>query len=507
MPPTVAIPPLKPIRHQPPKAAAAERSQDSKELWLSFAEFIGLVNPKYKWSIMSERLVALLQRVADGELKRLMVFIPPRHGKSELISRLFSAYYLYRHPDKWVGINSYAADLAYTLSRAARSNFRDAGGQISEESSAVKHWETTQKGGCWAAGVGGPITGKGFSLGIIDDPLKNFEEAASEAIRSKQKDWYDSTFYTRAEEDAAIVVLQTRWHEDDLSGWLLSKEKEDEPERWHIVSMEAIKQEQPPDFPPSCTLEQDWRQAGEPLNPSRFSLNRLLKISKRIGGYFWGALYQQRPVPLEGGMIKAQWVQRYRTPPHRFELVVLSLDTANKKGESNCPWSGLTFGIDGNDAYLLHAYTERHDYPDGKRAVSNLILRFDPGAVLIEDKSSGITLIQEFKADGVKDEAGASRPVSVVAIQPEGDKITRMMVETPAIEAGRLWLPESASWLPDFESVIFSYPKSTIADPVDALSQFLRWWKEWAAWRVPYEPLMVVEEPPEVMPHSGRMPF
>src|SRR5690606_35818692 len=131
-----------------------------------------------------------------------MVFLPPRHSKSEMFSRLFSAYYLFRNPHHFVGINSYSAELAYTLSRAARENFLEAGGSISDEAAAVKHWETSERGGLWAAGVGGPITGKGYHLGIIDDPLKNSEDAASSTIREKQKEWYASTFYTRQEPNA-----------------------------------------------------------------------------------------------------------------------------------------------------------------------------------------------------------------------------------------------------------------------------------------------------------------
>ncbi len=153
-----------------------------------------------------------------------MVFMPPRHSKSETVSRLFTAYYLYRHPERFVGLASYGADLAYTLSRAARDNFVKACGQLSKAAKAVKQWLTSTGGGLWAAGVGGPATGKGFHLGVIDDPIKDAEEAASDKIRQRNKDWLSSVFQTREEPGGAIVVLQTRWHEDDLSGYLLSME-------------------------------------------------------------------------------------------------------------------------------------------------------------------------------------------------------------------------------------------------------------------------------------------
>lgn len=171
---------------------------------------------------------------------------------------------------------------------------------MKDDVSAVKHWETPEGGGLWAAGVGGSITGKGFHLGIIDDPLKNAEEANSEVIREKHKEWYSSTFYTRQEPDAAIVIIQTRWHEDDLSGYLLNEEIQGEqPENWHVVCLPAIA-ENPTILPDSCTLEPDNRSIGEALCPDRYNEQRLSKINARIGDYHFGALYQQRPTAKAG---------------------------------------------------------------------------------------------------------------------------------------------------------------------------------------------------------------
>lgn len=243
-----------------------------------------------------------------------MLFVPPRHSKSETISRLFSGYYLRKHPDQWVGLSSYSAELAYVLSRAAQENYIRSGGTVSSGASAVKHWETGHGGGFWAAGVGGPITGKGFHLGIIDDPLKNAEEAASEVIREKQKEWYRSTFYTRAEPNAAIIGIQTRWHEDDLSGWLLSEEVGEQPERWHIVNLPAIA-EPGPTYPASCTVEPDWREEGDALCEERYSVERLRQIESRIGEYYWNALFQQRPRPKSGLFFKEEWFEKVGAVP------------------------------------------------------------------------------------------------------------------------------------------------------------------------------------------------
>lgn len=233
-----------------------------------------------------------------------MIFAPPRHGKSELLSRLFSAYYLSLFPERWVGINSYAAELAYSLSRNARDNFTNSGNIMRASAQAVIQWETQGGGGLWSAGVGGPITGKGFHLGIIDDPLKNAQEALSETVRQSHQEWYPSTFYTREEPHGAIVLQATRWNELDLPGWLLSQEFEEEPEHWHIVCLEAVKEAEPLEIPPTCTLEPDDRKVGEALCPERYPIEKLKKIEKRIGQYYWNALYRQRPAPREGSMFK-----------------------------------------------------------------------------------------------------------------------------------------------------------------------------------------------------------
>lgn len=282
---------------------------------LSFREYVDLARPGYRWYRHCEVLADVLQRVADGELRRVMIFMPPRSGKSEEVSRLFSGYWLHRFPHQWVGVNSYGAELAYTLSRAARENYIRAGGRVASDAAAVKHWETPEGGGLWAAGVGGPILGKGWNLGIIDDAVKNAEEANSEAIQMAHREWYDSTFSSREEPDmetgnpdGAVVIVNQRWSDRDLCGWLFERERdedeEDAPERWHVVCLEAIKEETPPDIPPTCTLEPDWREPGDALCPERRPLEKLRRIQKR-NPYYFDALFQQRPRSRDGALFSA----------------------------------------------------------------------------------------------------------------------------------------------------------------------------------------------------------
>jgi predicted phage terminase large subunit-like protein len=278
----------------------------------SFRAYVDRVSRgRFIWYDHCARLAAVLQRIADGKLTRVMVFMPPRHGKSELISRYFSSYYLARFPERWVGVTSYGADLAYGLSRSAREHFVEAGAELSNDAAAVRYWKTRFGGGFWAAGVGGPLTGFGFHLGIIDDPLKNAEAAGSETIRLKQVEWYQSTFSTREEPGGAILLVLTRWNEDDLAGWILKNEAMDEedPESWHIVHFPAIKEEAEPEYPPSCTVEPDPRQPGEPLCPERYPLRKLRRMMRKIGAYFWNALFQGRPRPKEGTFLKREWFE------------------------------------------------------------------------------------------------------------------------------------------------------------------------------------------------------
>lgn len=421
---------------------------------------------KYKWFRHSLRLCELLQKVADGEIDRLMVFMPPRAGKSYLVSKIFPAYYLHRHPEKFVGLASYAAALSYTFSRASREAYLEVEGKLRDDAGAISHWETIEGGGMWACGVGGAATGKGYSLGIVDDPEKNAEEAGSLTYQLKKREWWQSTWQTRAEPDGAIVLVQTRWNDADLAGWLLSCEDED-PERWHICAMAAIA-ESPPKYPATCTVLADWRSPGEALNPERFPIEKLLKIKARSGGYFWAAMYQQNPSPQEGSIVKRNWLKTYTTPPDDGEIV-LSIDTAGSNKKTACPWVCTVWRIWRGLFYLVDVARGRWDYPTGKRIISELVVKWQPAATLIEDKSTGQSLLQELRADS------HCRLYNLIGIQPHGDKVTRFKVQSAAFESGQVLLPLNADWVEDYLNEILRFPMAATADQVDSTSQFLAW--------------------------------
>ncbi len=487
----------------------------------SFREFVDRVDSRYRWYRHCEVLASVLQRVADGHLKRLMVFEPPRHGKSQAVSRLFSAYYLSRFPQRWVGLTSYGADLAYTLSRSARDHYQNSGGSLREGAGSVKHWETGAGGGMWACGVGGPITGKGWHLGIIDDPIKNAAEAASETIRAKHKDWYESTFYTREEPtaegdpDGAVIVIQTRWHEDDLAGWLLAQEDgDDEPERWHIVCFEAIKDEAPQQFPNSCTVEPDWRASGEALCPERRPREKLERIARRIGSYFWAALFQQQPQPAAGNKFKREWFRRWRSetvlcprcqgqgmsgrqpcshciasgrviryhlerkdaPPklvnaaecRRFGTVDLAVSLRTSADYTVLAAWAVTLE---SELILLDLVRDRFEEPDILKEARAFSTRHGLGYLTVESNGMQLGIVQSLRR-GSKDDQGRARgdALAVRGLSSSTDKISRASTAIVACEAGQLYLPQAAPWVGEYEKELLAFPNASHDDQVDVTS-------------------------------------
>ena len=470
-------------------------------------QFMREANPRYRWYRHVEILGEALEAVAERQMGRLMVFMPPRHGKSELVSRVFPAYLLAKHPDRWVGLCSYESTLAQDFSRVARDAYLRTGGQMRTDSSAVHLWQTTQRGGMWAAGVGGPITGKGFHVGIIDDPLKNDEEAQSETIRQKHKSWYESTFVTREEPEAAQIIVQTRWHEDDLSGWLLSRERDDlndDSERWHIVNFPAIAEETPAVFPVSCTVAPDWRQPGDALCPPRYDAAKLAKTQRRVGSRVWEALYQQRPTAAAGVIFKRKWWQFYTTREHPIPDVptlpvmtraIISWDMAFKDTDGSDYVSGQVWGREGVRFYLLDRIKERLSFTATCSAVLTMKGKW-PSArgTYIEDKANGTAVMDKL-----------SRTVpGIIAVEPDGGKISRAYAVQPLVEAGNVFLPhpEIAPWVEDFIRELAAFPNGTHDDDVDACTQALNVLDPGA--REPVPVVLVDPHDPRIMAEQGN---
>jgi len=259
------------------------------------------------------RLIARhLEAVERGEITRLMITMPPRHGKSMLASEFFPAWYLGRNPDHYVVTATYAQDLADDFGRKVKNQIEDFGFKaifpgvgLADDSKSAKRFHiqeaaggiehaTNQRGAFYAVGVGGPLTGRGAHLLLIDDPVKNREDAESEVIRKKTKDWYTSTAYTRLMPGGRVVLIQTRWHEDDLSGWLQTEHKH---EGWVVLDLPAID------------------KAGKALWPEQYDLEALERIKRALPPRDWSALYQQAPTPDEGDYFKTEWFRAGTLPP------------------------------------------------------------------------------------------------------------------------------------------------------------------------------------------------
>lgn len=402
-------------------------------------------------------LCSKLEAVERGEIRRLMVFMPPRHGKSEVVSKKFPAWYLGRNPDREIILTSYADALAYDFSRIARDTLREHGSlwgvRLAQGSSAVGRWGIEgHRGGLMAAGVGGPITGRGAHVAIIDDPVKNYEDALSKTIRDKVFDWYQSTLRTRLAPGGAIVLVMTRWHEDDLAGRLLARDSD----QWEVISLPARAE-------PGDPLD---RKLGQPLWPERFGEDELTEIERDLGSQKWTALYQQRPSPMEGDMLRREWWRYYTAQPARFDEVIQSWDMTYKDEDDSDYVVGQVWGRIDADKYLLDQVRARMAFPATVRAVQRLAGKWpEARTILIEDTANGPAVISTLR----------SQIPGIIPVRPMGSKVARVSAASPQIEAGNVYIPHPsiASWVEGFVEECAAFPNGVNDDQVDAMSQAL----------------------------------
>ncbi len=390
-----------------------------------------------------------------------MVFMPPRHGKSEFISRYSTAWILGKFPDTRIILASYEADFAATWGRKARDLLEEHGPslfgiRVSGKSSAANRWDIEgHEGGMITAGVNGPITGKGADIGIIDDPVKNDQEAMSVTYQERTYEWYKSTFRTRLQRDGAIILIMTRWNENDLAGKLLAAQEED-GEKWEVVNLPAIAEEG----------DLLGRDPGQPLCPDLFTIEALRSIEKAVGSFWWASLYQQRPSPAEGGILKRNWWQYYRQTPDRFDEVIQSWDMAFKDTKTADFVVGQVWGRKGADKYLLDQVRDRMDFPATVQAVRSLSAKWPQARnKLVEDKANGPAVIATLK----------NEIPGLIAVNPEGGKVVRAQAASPDIEAGNVYLPDPsvAPWVHDFIEECAAFPNGANDDQVDAMTQAL----------------------------------
>lgn len=326
----------------------------------SLIDFSIITKRDYKTNWHHEEVAKGLEMIESGKIKRLMIQMPPRHGKSQLTTINFPAWYLGKHPEKEIITASYSSDLAQDFGAKTRDlvnsdNYHDIfETTLRADEQAKGKWRTTEGGTYISTGVGGPITGRGADVLIIDDPFKNREEADSEVIREKIWNWYISTAYTRLEKGGSVIIIATRWHLDDLIGRLLKAEEEGGDE-WVLVS-----------FPAIAIEEEECRKIGEPLWSYKFPLEALENIKKNIGPYEWSSLYQQTPILTEGQEFKNNWMT------YRDEKEVRAMDTRNYltvdpalSQKSSADYTGFCDNsVDKENFWNLKAWREKLDPKD-----------------------------------------------------------------------------------------------------------------------------------------------
>lgn len=408
--------------------------------------------------------------VAAGRIKRLMIELPPRHGKSELTSKYLPAWYLGTHPSRKVLLASYEADFAAEWGRAARDVLEEWGPalygvQVSPTSSAASRWDLwRRRGSMRTAGVGGPLTGKGGHLVIIDDPIKNDEEAYSGAKRDAMWKWYQFTLRTRLEPGAALILIMTRWHEDDLAG-RLAKLEEDNPkaDKWVRLTMPALAE------PTEDAPDLIGRAAGEPLCPERYDLDELLAERESVGPLAWEALFQQRPTIPEGEMFKTHWWNYAEGIPYDVARWVRRWDLAatEKKPGQDPDW---TAGV------LMGRHADGRIFVRDARRIRGTPLeveRFIAATAAEDGRDVPVRMAQDPGQAGKSQVSHYSRlvlPQSVFSASTEtGDKVVRAGPWASQVQAGNVFLLRG-KWNAEYVEEHRTFPHGTHDDYVDSSS-------------------------------------
>lgn len=451
-----------------------ERELQRREAIKRFPVFLDYSNPSYsrQWfhTLIAEKCQQLIQGTLGSD--RLMLFMPPQHGKSEVVSRKLPAWALGYNPLLKIIGTSYSADLAQGFSRSIQrtidsteysevfpntflNNQRIKNDDRRSWVRNVDMFETVGYGGFYkAVGVGGSLTGTPADLGIIDDPVKDALEAGSPTYRQRVWEWYTDVFLTRLHNESKQILIMTRWHEDDLAGRLLKSE----PEKWVVINIPAIRED--------MSNNEDPRKVGEPLWEERHSLQRLRDVEQRSPRTF-AALYQQRPVINGGNIVKRDWfkhisIAEFKRIYHE-EPVVFFLDTAYTDKTQDDPSGIIATCKIGNDLYITHAQKVLMRFPD--------LLRFIPeyakqhgysrrSSIRIEPKANGISVIDQLKA---------TTGLNVVATpSPKDSKETRLYAASPTVESGRVILVDGA-WNEPFMDEVCGFPSNLHDEYVDIL--------------------------------------
>lgn len=424
----------------------------------SLIEFTKYTKPDYKVNWHHDLLAKKLDDMVDGKLRKLIVMMPPRHGKTELVSRRFPAYLLGRNPNNRIIATSYAADVASLINRDVQriidnDHYRELFPATTLNSKNIRStskgsylrnndiFEVVDHVGMYkSAGIAGQITSLGGDFLIIDDYCKSWQDATSETIRRRNYDWYLSTFLTRAEEDARVLITATRWHEDDLIGKVLK----DDPD-FEVIKMPAI------------------NENNEALWPGKYDIEHLKKTKQRMGTKVFSSLYQQSPTIIGGSLVKPSWFKYYNKSilNHGYQYIS-SWDIAESgRGDYTV---GQVWAKAGHNYYLVDMYRDKIETPEAVRVIENMhnkhpLIQNN----LIENGGGGLAVYQHLKErDNIP---------GLNTFKPRESKGLRLQRVAPYIEAGNIFLPESSEMTDDFVYEVCSFGSTKYDDITDSFTQ------------------------------------
>ena len=420
---------------------------------------------QHNWHI--DAIAWHLEQCFAGNIRRLIITLPPRNLKSIAASVALPAWILGHNPSARIIAASYADALTAKHARDCLAVmqstwYRQAfpGTRLNPKKITQTEFETTRHGFRYGTSLGGALTGRGGNFIIIDDPLKPFD-AVSDAKREAANEWFDGTLFSRLDDkqNDVIILIMQRLHVDDLVGHLLAQGG-----GWVHLNLPAIAEE--PQLVPIGPGAVYRRKLGGILHPAREPQSVLDEIKAQMGAAVFSAQYQQAPVQLGGNLVKWAWFQRYDRLPERTPQtqVVQSWDTASKAEEIHDYSVCTTWLVHNNEYYLVDVMRARLEYPALKRRIVVEAAHHNADTIIIEDKGSGTQLIQDLRQD---------RNVMPIAIKTADDKVTRMSAQSAKIEAGQVFIPRQAPWVGDFKAEMLAFPESRHDDQVDSVSQFL----------------------------------
>lgn len=416
-----------------------------------------------------------LEKCMRGEIKRLIISVPPRSLKSLCASVAFPAFLLGHDPSKRIVCVSYSDGLASKLARDCRALMESdfykqifPAAKLNPAKRTEAEFETIKNGYRLATSINGTLTGRGGNMIIIDDPLKP-QDALSESRRESVNQWYNNTLTSRLDNkhEGCIIIVMQRIHIHDLAAFV------QEHEHWEVLNL------------PSIAIADETfhlssgkvlgRKKGEALNPSLEDLNYLETTKNKIGGYNFSAQYQQCPIPDSGNIIKWEWFQPYTEIPtgHARPRIIQSWDTAMKTYDGSDYSACVTIKQVDKQYYILDVFRKKLDFPSLQKQIIRQKEHFKAGTVVIEDKGSGTSLLQSLRRE---------HQFSAIAYNPQGSKADRIVAQSATIEAGEVFIPAKATWLDDLRTEIVSFPYGRHDDQIDALSQGLDWAKSRPFW-------------------------